>query len=159
MTGDKTIELMREITQKVMQANQLSRLLFGRVTAVSPLKIWVDNRFQLTEEFLILSPLCKRRSVKAPGHVHTLEGLSVGAYTPPAHSHSLPQEVWPEQQDETKRLTEEDRPVQHTHTIQSGVTGENAETEIVLWEGLQQGDKVCLTPFNKGQVYYVMPLA
>lgn len=49
-------------------------LMFGVVTSVNPLKIKVDNRYELTSDFLILSALCKQTTIEIPAHHHTLAG-------------------------------------------------------------------------------------
>lgn len=55
MVGNKLLNIMRE-TAKI-PAGQATDLLFGKVTSVSPLKIRVDNRFEIGGSFLIRTSL------------------------------------------------------------------------------------------------------
>ena len=55
MVGDKLVRVMRE-TAKIPMTTA-TEMLFGEVTSTQPLKIKVDNRFELTEIFLVLTSL------------------------------------------------------------------------------------------------------
>lgn len=57
MAGTKLIQTIQSMAKPA--AGETTDLLFGEVTSVSPLKIQVDNRFEVDEQFLILSALVK----------------------------------------------------------------------------------------------------
>ena len=68
MVGNKLLKIMQEVGK--MPAGETTDLLFGVVTSISPLKIKIDNRFEVDEKFLILSALVKK--------THLWRGLIVG---------------------------------------------------------------------------------
>ena len=113
--------------------NDMVDFVLGTVTSESPLKIKLD-KIELTETFLILSPLCRETKIKIPTtdanqhfHVvpaHSTGGASVGNYG------------------------------SHTHTIAAINTNE-ALPEILLWRGLKVGDAVYMLRCSHGQKYYV----
>ena len=57
MAGNKLIQTIQSMAKPPI--GETTDLLFGEVTSVSPLKIRVDNRFEVDEQFLILSALVK----------------------------------------------------------------------------------------------------
>lgn len=57
MAGNKLIQTIQSMAKPPI--GETTDLLFGEVTSVSPLKIQVDNRFEVDEQFLILSALVK----------------------------------------------------------------------------------------------------
>lgn len=73
MAGNKLIQTIQSMAKPPI--GETTDLLFGEVTSVSPLKIRVDNRFEVDEQFLILSALVKETII----HSITLwRGLIVG---------------------------------------------------------------------------------
>lgn len=48
-------EIIKQIAKQVFDSESPTDVLFGNVTSDSPLKINVEQRFTLTEEFLILT--------------------------------------------------------------------------------------------------------
>lgn len=64
MTGTKLIEIMRKAGKT--PDDERTALVFGVVTGVSPLKIKIDNRFEVDETFLLLSRSVKEYKVKEP---------------------------------------------------------------------------------------------
>lgn len=78
MAGNKLIQTIQSMAKTPI--GETTDLLFGEVTSVSPLKIRVDNRFEIDEQFLILSALVKETTI----HIATAEtatlwrGLIVG---------------------------------------------------------------------------------
>jgi hypothetical protein len=55
MAGNKLLNVMRQVSRPA--SGETTDLLFGTVTSVSPLKIKVDNRFEITSQFIILTSL------------------------------------------------------------------------------------------------------
>lgn len=129
MKGNRIINIIKEASRPV--SSDYADILFGEVTSLEPLKIWVDNRLEIKGEQIILSMLVKEMIIKIPTpdsftHTHTIS----------AHS------------------TESGGDVPHTHTIAEKVT-QSALPEIKLWRGLETGDKVILIRAHLGQKYYV----
>lgn len=60
MVGEKLAALMIDAGKHSIPESEKAGLVFGTVTSASPLKIQVRNepKLILTEEFLLLSPLC-----------------------------------------------------------------------------------------------------
>lgn len=61
MAGDKLLEIMRKTAKP--PTGQSTDLLFGKVTSVNPLRIKVDNRFEISSSFIILTSLVSDFSV------------------------------------------------------------------------------------------------
>lgn len=76
MAGNKLLKIMQEAGK--MSAGETTDLLFGVVTSVSPLKIKIDNRFEVDEKFLILSALVKETTISALPDIILWRGLRVG---------------------------------------------------------------------------------
>lgn len=57
MAGNKLIRTIQNMAKPPV--GETTDLLFGEVTSISPLKIRIDNRFEVDEQFLILSALVK----------------------------------------------------------------------------------------------------
>lgn len=55
MAGNKLLDVMRKVSKP--PSGESTDLLYGTVTSVSPLKIKVDNRFEITSQFIILTSL------------------------------------------------------------------------------------------------------
>ena len=130
MAGNKLLKIMQEAGK--MPTGETTDLLFGVVTSVSPLKIKIDNRFEVDEKFLILSALVKETVIKIPEREEN------------KHSHVIPQHT-------TSAAGEGP----HTHTIPQMNTL-SALPDILLWRGLIVGDKVRVLRVNQGQMFYVL---
>ena len=130
MAGNKLIQTIQSMAKTPI--GETTDLLFGEVTSVSPLKIRVDNRFEIDEQFLILSALVKETIIPVP-----TSGTST-------HSHAIP-----------THTTASGGTDPHTHTIPE-VTTYSALPSITLWRGLIVGDKVRLLRVNNGQLFYII---
>ena len=131
MIGNKLVKIMQEAGK--VPSGETTDLLFGVVTSVSPLKIKIDNRFEVDERFLILSALVKETIIKIPRREEN------------EHTHVIPQH--------TTSLGGQQDP--HTHTIPQMDT-RSALPDILLWRGLRVGDKVRVLRVNQGQMFYVL---
>jgi len=139
MAGNKLLKIMQEAGK--MPAEETTDLLFGVVTSVSPLKIKIDNRFEVGEEFLILSALVKETVINIPA-------IDVSYREDKQHSHVIPATV-------TLSVDSNNNPVHHDHKIAPWKT-ELALPSIRLWRGLIVGDKVRVLRVNQGQMFYVL---
>ena len=61
MAGNKLIQTIQNMAKP--SVGETTDLLFGEVMSISPLKIRVDNRFEVDEQFLILSALVKETAI------------------------------------------------------------------------------------------------
>ena len=130
MAGNKLVKIMQEAGKA--PSGETTDLLFGVVTSVSPLKIKIDNRFEVDEKFLILSALVKETVIKIP----TRDANN--------HRHEIPQST-----------TQSGGSPPHSHIILAYNTN-NALPDILLWRGLRVGDKVRILRVNKGQQFFVL---
>lgn len=93
MAGSKLVKIMQEAGKP--PTGEITDLLFGVVTSVSPLKIKIDNRFEVDEKFLILSALVKETVINIPEreenkHLHVIpeHTTSPAGDGPHTHYHS-----------------------------------------------------------------------
>lgn len=132
--GHRLAQLMRQ-AGKTPQ-NELVDLVIGEVTSIEPLKVKIENR-ELTESFLIVGALCQEKhiytdDVKKLSHSHKISSLSTqSAGGETIHSHGI-----------------------NAHDTQS--TPQNAEYDILLWRGLEKGDKVLMLKVSRGQRYFIL---
>lgn len=59
MAGEKLVRLIKQGARHAIPENTLTDLVPGEVVKEEPLTILVENRFQIDEDFLILSPFCR----------------------------------------------------------------------------------------------------
>jgi hypothetical protein len=123
-------------------------LLFGEVLAVGPLRIKVDQRYEIGEEFILLDSRCVETRIQVPQHdqashhhrvqgttgITVLTGLTATVGPPPASG----------------PVTD---PTGHTHPIDFDT--QDALADILLWRGLQVGDKVKMLRLSM-QLHYVI---
>ena len=81
MAGNKLVEMMQKAAKE--SQNSATELMFGKVTSKTPLKIKVDNRFEIGEPFIVLTSLVSDFTVDMtvngqtkPHEIHL--GLNVG---------------------------------------------------------------------------------
>ena len=132
MFGQALRNTIKMIVENYLESKKPTELVYGEVTSETPLKIKVDNRFELDETFLILSQNVRETWIKIPEH----EDFN--------HIHEIPE--W---------QTEAGGSPAHIHKILSWKT-EEALPKIKLWRGLKTGDKVIMMRVKQGQLYYVM---
>ena len=152
MAGERLIDIMNQVKKE--DKSDTTDLMFGVVTSINPLKIKVENRFEITEEFIVLSAMCKEMTVNIFAHTHQITVWNAGTHThgTPAgtsgattvgdhgtHTHSIP------------AATTNSKGV-HSH----GATATEKLTSVTLWRGLQVNDKVRMLRVSKGQMYYVL---
>lgn len=76
MAGEKLVALMQDAAKK--GAVDSTDLLYGIVTSISPLKIKVDNRFEIDDNFILLSSLVTETKITIPAHNHSIPTGSSG---------------------------------------------------------------------------------
>lgn len=123
---------MREVSKPPQ--NEVVDIVVGEVTSIEPLKIKVDNR-EYSETFLKVGALCKETHITTP------------AFLKSSHTHVVPF---------TK--TEMSLPGPHDHDVLARQTGdsEEADYDVMLWRGLEVGDRVLMLKVARGQKFYVL---
>ena len=97
MQGQKLVNIMQQSAKEAMSNG--ADMLFGEVISAKPLKIKVDNRFELTQEFLVLTSLVQDFETEVTvnwgtsnyTHTHKIEDTftSGGTAEEDTHSHSV----------------------------------------------------------------------
>lgn len=156
MAGERLINIMNQVKKE--DKSDTTDMMFGVVTSINPLKIKVENRFEITEEFIMLSAMCKEMTVNIFAHAHE---ITTSVEVADAHTHGTPVG--------TTGATAVGDHGTHTHTIPAATTdsdgahthaatsSENEKlTSVTLWRGLEVNDKVRMLRVSKGQLYYVL---
>lgn len=80
MAGEVFVDVMRNIANDISRSSYSTDILYGEVISLSPLTIEVDNRFEIDEEFLILSTLVKKKEITLQDDTNVVlwNDLSVG---------------------------------------------------------------------------------
>lgn len=63
MAGESLVRMMKEAAKQAIPDTSLTDLVSGVVTSENPLKIKVENKFEIGYNFLILSPFCIQSSM------------------------------------------------------------------------------------------------
>lgn len=126
--------------------NDIPDIVFGEVKTIDPITVMVGDQ-EILSSFLIIGDLCKethRKNVHftIPQHKHTVLPITTTEYT---HTHSVP----------TIGATSPDT---HSHTVPQHDTElqEIVIEDLLLWRGLQVGDKVLMFKMARGQKFYIM---
>lgn len=132
--GHRLVQAMRK-AGKTPQ-NELVDMVMGEVTSINPLKVKIENR-ELTQTFLIVGALCKETHIYTPyikkhGHYHVIPQSSTESAGDISHSHAI-----------------EEQKTDYPAT-------EGSEFDIMLWRGLQVGDRVLMLKVSRGQKYYII---
>lgn len=89
MAGEKLLGVINSIRNE--DKNDTTDLLFGVVTSIQPLKIKIDNRYEVDEKFLILSCLCKETIIEITEHSHNITARNTEVSD--SHDHVVPSTV------------------------------------------------------------------
>lgn len=132
MAGEKLVEMMKQAGRDAIPATERTDIVYGTVQTTQPLLITLDKdpKMRLTETFLYLSPLCKRKTFTIPAwntntdgsHTHPIHDTYSGGGSSDAttHRHDIP-----------------------AHTVE-------------VWRGLRKGDHVLMLRCANGGMYYVL---
>lgn len=156
------VELIQQIAQKTNNASALSDVLFGTVISISPLKISVEQKLELSEEFLILTKNVKDYTVDVSmewntetrslnvNHNHAISGeISINSSAsinpnPDNVSISINNDV-----NSSLAIDEQSLDLSHAHNI----TGKKT---LTIHNALKNGDKVILIQQQGGQKFIVL---
>lgn len=131
-------ESMKTIAYNLMQSMKLTDILYGTVSKASPLEIAVDQRFILTESFLVLSNMVKDHAVDITVSMKTEDDN----YLVPNHTHGNGNNGSP-------TTTTSDFDTTHHHDIKG-------RKKIIMHYGLKVGEKVILVRMQGGRKYLVL---
>ena len=76
MSGERLLGIMRKTGAQAIPPESRTDILYETVTSISPLKVSIDNRFEVTQDFLTLSPFCYDHIItfnEDEAHTHTVE--------------------------------------------------------------------------------------
>lgn len=153
------LETIQEIIKNTNNSLQLADVLFGTVTSASPLKIQVEQKLELTEEFLVLTKNVVDYTVNVTLNGWNTESASLSN----SHTHtgsvdvSVSSEISPNDNDAKINNTVSSNlninsatiDLSHRHTI----TGTKS---ITIHNALSRGDKVILIQQMGGQKFVVL---
>lgn len=141
--GERLVQCMRQAASKTQNPSRKTDIVYGVVQNASPLTVLVDNRLELTEEFLILSPFCFRAAfdLTISDHKHS---VSVKSISQTDHQHNT-----------------ETKPTQPAggFNITPSASAENAgghKVSVTLWDNLAKGDRLVMLRVKEGQEYLVL---
>jgi len=131
--GERLVQCMRQAANKSRNPSKNTDIVFGVVQNTSPLTVLVDNRLELTEEFLILSPF--------NSHTHS---ISVDTVTQSSHQHDTD--------------TKPTQPAGGFDLTPSASAGKNGghRVNVTLWDNLVKGDKLVMLRVKEGQEYLIL---
>ena len=99
MSATKLLETIKQAANEVNAANQPLNLCYGRVTSTSPLNVLVDNKMQLSSEFLIVPEYLTEHerdvtvewNTESHEHSHGIEDTYTGggSASTETHKHSI----------------------------------------------------------------------
>ena len=141
--GDKMVAAMKKAAKMVNPPTNTTDVVYGVVQKTKPLTVLVDNRLELTEEFLVLSPLCYSTSFSfsIPSHAHSVD---VGKISVGGNIHTL----------ENKETTSAGG-----FTATPSASCEKAgghKVTVTLWDDLKIGDKLVMLRISQGQEYMIL---
>ncbi|QNM12400.1 MULTISPECIES: DUF2577 family protein [Erysipelotrichaceae] len=166
--GDKLIQCMKQVSKKANPATKNTDVVYGVVKSTSPLTVLVDNRLELTEEFLILSPFCKKAgfNISINSHQH---GISVSKVSQENHSHGIADITL---KDHKHKLDGKDTSDAGSQTISNLKTKESGgfsiqptaecgeagghKISVTLWGDLEVADKLVMLRVAEGQAYMIL---
>lgn len=126
------INAIKELIENLLERKKLSKLVFGTVENISPLKIRIDQKHLLEEEDLILSHLVKDYYVDI-----TVQHSTDSIYGSWNTSHGHP------------NVGNNSIPIKHEHEYKG-------RKKILIHNGLLKGEKVVMIREEGGQLYYIL---
>lgn len=156
------IELIKQAAVEAVNASNPAAFYFGTVTSASPLVINVEQKMDLTEEFLILSSAVKDHDVEMTFSMST-ESTSLNA----DHTHetetsggiSVISKLNPEQPGTTIENEVQDTSSTSISNVNIDLTHSHAivgRKKVTVHNGLKKGEKVILIRMQGGQKFVVL---
>ena len=153
------LETIQEIVKNTNNSLALTDILFGTVTSASPLKIQIEQKLELTEEFLILTKNVVDYTVnvtlndwktnetalsKTHGHTADLDISVSSAISPNDNNAKITNTV-----NGNVSITDTKIDFSHSHSI-------SGKKSITIHNALSKGDKVSLIRQMGGQKFIVL---
>lgn len=132
-------ELIKKIALFAIEETKPTTVVFGEVTKVSPLEITVDQKFTLSEDFLIFTNAVRDHDVYMTVN-HSTDTVSLNAN----HNHSA-------SSNNNANITVNQKNISLNHSH-----GYSGKKKFTVHNGLGKGEKVILIRFNKGQKFLVL---
>lgn len=141
--GDRLLNVMKQVNKRTNPPTKNTDVIYGVVKKTNPLTVLVGNRLELTEDSLILSPLCYAAgfNFEIGSHSHS---ISVSKVSQAGHTHSL-----------EGKETSEAGGINTTPTASCSSSGGH-RVSVSLWGNLAQGDKLVMLRVSEGQAYMVL---
>lgn len=145
------VQVLQGLIKQSMDSASLTNVMFGTVVSVNPIQINVEQRFTITEEFLILTKNVKDYTTSVTvnwntentdlnlTHNHLINSFQTNSGGTESHSHSV------------NSMQTQDCNLNTTH--QHSISGTK---NITIHNALKQGDKVVLIRAQGGQKYVVL---
>jgi len=73
----RLVNSLKRMNNNLNERNMNDKIIFGEVIEINPLKVKVDNRFIIDEDFLILTTNVKEKKLNLQ-HLHTYSGGNTG---------------------------------------------------------------------------------
>lgn len=145
------VQVLQGLIKQSMDSASLTNVMFGTVVSVNPLQINVEQRFTITEEFLVLTKNVKDYTTTVTAnwntentnldltHNHTINEFTTNSGGTDNHSHGV------------NSIQTQNCNLNTTH--QHSISGTKT---ITIHNALKQGDKVVLIRAQGGQKYVVL---
>ncbi len=143
------VQVLQGLIKQSMDSASLANVMFGTVISINPLQINVEQRFTITEEFLVLTKNVKDYTTTVTvnwntestnldlTHNHTVSGFTTNQAE--NHSHNV----------DSLQTQNYNLNTVHQHSISGTKT-------ITIHNALKQNDKVVLIRAQGGQKYVVL---
>ncbi|WP_196029372.1 DUF2577 domain-containing protein [Longicatena caecimuris] len=162
MANSNLTELIKKAAVEAVNASNPAAFYFGTVTSTSPLNINIEQKMDLSEEFLILTSSVKDYEVDMTFNFNTEQTMLDANHTHESESSGeleIESKLEPEQEG-TKIVNEiKSMPsssikeamidLSHNHSIQG-------RTTVTVHSGLKTGEKVILIRMQGGQKFVVL---
>lgn len=141
--GDRLIKAMKDVAKKSNPSTNMTDVVYGVVQKAKPLTVLVDNRLELTEDFLLLSPFCYSTGFSFDISEHSHE-ISINKISVNGHSHEV----------EGKTSTTAGG-FSSTPSANCKSAGSH-KVKVTLWDDLKVGDKLVMLRIASGQSYMIL---
>lgn len=141
--GDRMVAAMKKAAKMTNPSTNNTDVVYGVVQKTKPLTVLVDNRLELTEEFLLLSPFCYNTSFSLSISSHS-HNVSVGKVSVGGHTHKI----------DDKETTNAGG-FTSTPSASCEKAGSHKIT-VTLWDDLKIGDKLVMLRVSQGQAYMIL---
>ena len=164
--GDKLIGVIKEVSKKANPSNKNADIVYGIVQSISPLTVLVDNRFSLTEEFLIFSPFCHKTEfqLNIPSHKHNIdvEQMQINNHThsvtvsSKSHTHKIEDKTTEPAGNGSQEVTSTAAGSATLKPVANCDSAGSILINVCLWGDLIEGEKLVMLRAFEGQSYLVL---